>query len=283
MNFMQAVETRLNFSQVGGDGRVYNLPVEMIHPNPYQPRRHFDPMALVDLATSIKQYGLMQPISVRVLETGGYELVAGERRLRASKLADLPTRPALIVDISDTQSAILAMVENLQRQNLNYIEEAEGYSQLLTQHQLTQEELAAKMGKNQSTIANKLRLLRLPVRAKRLLISRDLSERHARALLKVQKEAPEDKSEKLIIEIIEKAAADGLTVQKTEELIDRMLSGGNIKKRYSHNIKTYIKDIRIFTNTIKHAVGIMQNSGVNAVYDVEEHNGGCIITVMVNY
>ncbi|MDR2166566.1 MAG: ParB/RepB/Spo0J family partition protein [Clostridiales bacterium] len=283
MNFMNAVETRLNFSRVGGDGRVYNLPVDMIHPNPFQPRRHFEPMALVDLATSIKQYGLMQPISVRICEEGGYELVAGERRLRASKLADIPTIPALIVDISDTQSAILAMVENLQRQNLNYIEEAEGYSQLLSQHQLTQEELASKMGKNQSTIANKLRLLRLPVRAKRLLISRDLSERHARALLKIQKEAPEEKVEEIMLEIIEKAAAEGLTVLKTEELIDRMLRGGRVKKKYSHNIKAYIKDIRIFTNTIKQAVGIMRNSGVEAVYDVEEHNDGCTITVMVSY
>ena len=264
--------------------KVYNLPVELIQPNPYQPRRHFEPMALVDLATSIKQYGLMQPISVRISEEmGGYELVAGERRLRASKLADIPTIPALIVDISDEQSAILAMVENLQRQNLNYIEEAEGYSQLLTQHNLTQEELASKMGKNQSTIANKMRLLRLSDRVKKQLIARDLSERHARALLKIQKEAPAEKSEEMIMEVIQKVAEDGLTVLKTEELILRMLKGGTVKKVYKSNIKAYVKDIRIFTNTIKQAVGIMQNSGVSAEYDVEEHDGGCIVTVMVSY
>ncbi|MCL2169510.1 MAG: ParB/RepB/Spo0J family partition protein [Defluviitaleaceae bacterium] len=266
------------------DTKVYNLPVEMIHPNPYQPRKHFEPMALVDLATSIKQYGLMQPISVRLAEGAqGYELVAGERRLRASKLADIATIPAIIVDISDTQSAILAMVENLQRQNLNYIEEAEGYSLLLSEHQLTQEELAGKMGKNQSTIANKLRLLKLPERAKRQLIAKDLSERHARALLKIQKEAPEDKRESMIMDIIEKASAEGLTVQKTEELVARTLKGPTTKKSYSANIKGYLKDIRIFTNTIKHAVGMMQNSGVNAEYDVEEHDGGCIVTVLVSY
>ena len=273
MNLMQSAETK-----------VYNLPVETIHPNPYQPRRHFEPMALVDLATSIKQYGLMQPISVRINEeAGGYELVAGERRLRASKLAGIATIAALIVDISDTQSAILAMVENLQRQNLNYIEEAQGYSQLLVEHSLTQDELASKMGKNQSTIANKLRLLKLPERVKKQLISQDLSERHARALLKVQKEAPEDKAEEMMLEIIKKVTEDGMTVLKTEELILRMLKGGAVKKTYTSNIKAYVKDIRIFTNTIKQAVGIMQNSGVTAEYDVEEHDGGCIVTVMVSY
>jgi len=273
MNIMHSVETK-----------VYSLPVEAIHPNPYQPRKHFEPMALVDLATSIKQYGLMQPISVRINEeSGNYELVAGERRWRASKLAGIATISALIVDISDTQSAILAMVENLQRQNLNYIEEAQGYAQLLTEHSLTQDELASKMSKNQSTIANKLRLLKLPERIKKQLISKDLSERHARALLKVQKEADEDKAEGMMMEIIEKAAAEGLTVLKTEELILKMLKVGSVKKVYSSNIKTYIKDIRIFTNTIKQAVGIMQSSGVSAEYDVKEHDGGCVVTVMVNY
>jgi ParB family chromosome partitioning protein len=278
MNLTQKQE----FFQETKDMRVYNLPVDMIHPNPFQPRRHFEPIALVDLATSIKQYGLMQPISVRIFE-GGYELVAGERRLRATKLADIPTIPALIVDITDTESAILAMVENLQRQNLNYIEEAEGFSLLLTQHHLTQEELAGKLGKNQSTIANKLRLLKLPQRVKRLLISNDLSERHARALLKIKKEAAEDKAEELMLTIIDKIMEDGLTVQKTEELIQRALQFETKKTYARHNIKTYIKDIRIFTNTIKQAVSIMQDSGVNAVYDMEEHSGGCIITVLVTY
>ena len=264
--------------------KVYSLPVDAIHPNPHQPRRHFEPMALVDLATSIKQYGLMQPISVRISEEmDGYELVAGERRLRASKLADIATIPALIVDISESQSAILAMVENLQRQNLNYIEEAQGYAQLLSNHNLTQDELASKMGKIQSTIANKMRLLRLPDRIKRLLLAKDLSERHARALLKLQKEAPADKAEGMMLEVIEKVAEEGLTVLKTEQLIDRMLKGKTAKKAYKANIKAYVKDIRIFTNTIKQAVGIMQNSGVNAEYDVEEHDGGCIVTVMVSY
>lgn len=273
MNTTQMLETK-----------VYSLPVDTIHPNPYQPRKQFSSTALVDLASSIMQYGLMQPISVRICsQTGGYELVAGERRLRATKLAGIQTIPALVIDISNKQSAILAMVENLQRQDLNYIEEAVGYAQLLAEHSLTQDELATKMGKNQSTIANKLRLLRLNDRIKKLLISKDLSERHARALLKITKEVPEEKQEQMMVSVIEQAHTEGLTVIKTEELINRLIKGDVTKKTYTANIKTYIKDIRIFTNTIKQAVGIMQNSGVSAEYDVEERDDGCIVTVVVSY
>jgi len=269
------------------EDRVYSLPVDMIEPNPYQPRKHFEPMALVDLATSIKQYGLMQPISVRISDDGGYELVAGERRLRAAKLADIATIPALIVDITDRDSAILAMVENLQRQNLNYIEEAEGFAQLLLLHDLTQDELARKLGKNQSTVANKLRLLKFSPKIKRMLISKDLSERHARALLKLQKELPEDAAEHVIMEVISRISEEGFTVQKTEDLVDKLIIS-QTKKTYSRKtarpkIKGYIRDIRIFTNTIKQAVGMMQDSGVNAAYDIEERNDGCIITVLVSY
>ena len=264
--------------------QIYHLPVDSIYPNPYQPRRYFEPMALADLATSIKQYGLMQPINVRVTENGKYELVAGERRLRATKLAEIPTIPAIVISITDVESAILAMVENLQRQNLNYIEEAEGFAQLIRQHNLTQEELAGKMGKNQSTIANKLRLLKLPSSVKRTLITKDLSERHARALLRLQKEfEDENEAETVMLEVIEIVAKESLTVQKTEEIIDRIINPRSKKTRNKHTIKTYIKDMRIFTNTIKQAVNIMQSSGVNAEYEVDERDDGCVITVLVTY
>jgi len=264
------------------DNRIYNLPVEMVLPNPFQPRRHFESMALVDLATSIKQYGLMQPISVRLVERG-YELIAGERRLRATKLANISTIPAVIVDITDAESAILAMVENLQRQNLNFIEEAEGFYFLISKHSLTQDDLARKLGKNQSTIANKLRLLRLPAKIKKMLIEYGLSERHARALLKIAKEREPDMAEKLMIEIVERVAEHGLTVQKTEEYIDKVLNFQTKKTAARSNVKAYVRDIRIFTNTIKQAVDIMQDSGVNARYDVEEKKDGCVITVLVTY
>jgi len=272
----------LDYFQETSDNKIYNLPVDMVLPNPFQPRRHFESMALVDLATSIKQYGLMQPISVRLVERG-YELIAGERRLRATKLANISTIPAVIVDITDAESAILAMVENLQRQNLNFIEEAEGFYFLISKHSLTQDDLARKLGKNQSTIANKLRLLRLPGKVKKMLIEKGLSERHARALLKIMKEREPAQAEKLMIEIVERIAEHGLTVQKTEEYIDKILNFQEKKTAARRNVKTYIRDIRIFTNTIKQAVDIMQDSGVNATYDVEESKDGCVITVLVTY
>jgi len=262
--------------------QVHDLPVDEIYPNPHQPRRHFEPMALADLATSIKQYGLMQPINVRLVGSGRYELVAGERRLRAARLADIATIPAIIVSINDAESAVLAMVENLLRQNLNYIEEAEGFAQLIKQHGLTQEEVAAKLGKNQSTIANKLRLLKLPSKVQRLLLSHDLSERHARALLRLQKEMDMSVAELAMCELIEKVSKESLTVQKTEEIIDNLIAPPRKKARPS-TFKAYVRDIRIFTNTIKQAVGIMQNSGLAAEYEVEERDDGCVITVMVTY
>ena len=273
---------KLEYFQDTLENKIYNLPVEKVLPNPFQPRRHFESMALVDLATSIKQYGLMQPISVRLVDKG-YELIAGERRLRATKLANISTIPAVIVDITDAESAILAMVENLQRQNLNYIEEAEGFYFLISKHSLTQDDLARKLGKNQSTIANKLRLLKLPAKVKKMLIERGLSERHARALLKILKEREPAQAEKLIVEIVERISEHGLTVQKTEEYIDKVLNFQEKKTAAKRNVKTYIRDIRIFTNTIKQAVDIMQDSGVNATYDVEESKDGCVITVLVTY
>jgi len=272
----------LGYLQDTTENKIYHLPVEMIEPNPFQPRRHFEPMALVDLATSIKQYGLMQPISVRLVEKG-YEIVAGERRLRATKLANIPTIPAVIVNITDAESAVLAMVENLQRQNLNYIEEAEGFYLLISRHNLTQDDLARKLGKNQSTIANKLRLLRLPNKVKKTLIENGLSERHARALLKILKEREPAQVEKLILEVIDRIVDSGLTVKKTEEYVDKVLNFQAKKMAAKRNVKTHIRDVRIFTNTIKQAVDIMQDSGVKATYDVEEKQDGCVITVLVTY
>ena len=259
---------------------MFHLPVNMITPNPCQPRRYFDPIHMVDLAHSIKQHGVMQPISVRMIE-GGYELIAGERRLRASILANIDTIPAIIISASDEQSAVLAMVENLQRADLNYIEEAEGLAAILAQTTLTQDEMARKIGRSQSTIANKLRLLRLGHSVKKLLLENNLSERHARALLKIEKE-DSDMAEKLQIEAITRIIKDDLNVKKTEEMITRMLSNIDLKAP-TIKPKSYISDVRFFTNTIKQAVEVMQNSGMATEYDIEETDGGCFITIAVTY
>ena len=262
---------------------LYHLPVNMISPNPYQPRRIFDSMQLVELAQSIRQHGVMQPITVRMTD-GGYELVAGERRLRASILADISTIPAIIVDVDDNESALLAMIENLQRADLNYIEEAEGFAAIIEQTGLTQEEVAKKIGRNQSTVANKLRLLRLSRSIKKLLLENGLSERHARALLKIDKSAgfEAEEAEKLQAEAIARIIKEDMTVKKAEEMIERLIAKP-VSETPAEKPKLYIKDIRIFTNTIKHAVRVIQDSGMAAEYDIEETDNGCFITVAVNY
>ncbi|MCX7694528.1 MAG: nucleoid occlusion protein [Caloramator sp.] len=242
---------------------IINIPITKIRQNMYQPRKVFNQEALIELSESIREFGVLQPISVRRINDNLFELVAGERRLRASQLAGLTEIPAIVVDISDTESAVLALIENLQREDLNYIEEAEGYYNLIKEHGFTQEELAVRIGKKQSTIANKLRLLKLSSEVKEMLINEGLTERHARALLKLE---DEELQKKVIDEVIKK----GLTVKKTEELIEKILSdkqnnnknNKNNKNNYKWNINT-----KIITNTIKQ---IMEKSGIEAEYKQKE-------------
>ncbi|MFQ9801839.1 MAG: ParB/RepB/Spo0J family partition protein [Clostridia bacterium] len=194
---------------------VISVEISKIRPNPYQPRRSFDNLALGELAQSIKEHGVMQPISVRTLGDG-YELIAGERRLRASQLAGLTMIPAIVVDITDQESAVLALIENIQRQDLNYFEEAQGYLNLIEDYDLRQEQIAKMMGKSQSTIANKLRLLKLSPQIQKDLMENGLTERHARVLLKLPDEALQ---RKVLHQVIE----ENLTVKHTEELVEAVL------------------------------------------------------------
>ncbi|MBZ4646148.1 MAG: ParB family transcriptional regulator, chromosome partitioning protein [Petroclostridium sp.] len=240
-------------------GKIINIPIDKIKPNPYQPRKHFDKAALEELCGSIKQYGVLQPINVRKIGSGNYELVAGERRLRASQMANFKEIPAIVVDINDNDSAVLALIENLQREDLNFMEEAEGYFHLISEHGLTQEELAIKIGKNQSTIANKLRLLKLPPLVKKIINDNNLTERHARALLKLP-------DEQLQLKVLKTVCEKGLNVKKTEELIqktiDRITEEKDKPKR-GKQIRAF-RDIRIFVNTIKQAIDMMKQSGIDA-------------------
>jgi len=257
---------------------ILHLPVDKIAPNPYQPRRMFDRAQLEDLAQSIREYGVMQPVTVRCINGTSYELVAGERRLRASRLAALEEIPAVVVNISDQDSAVLALIENLQRQSLNYIEEAEGFTNLMTDYGFTQEQLAQKLGKNQSTIANKLRILRLPRHVQNALLENSLTERHARALLRLE-------TEEMQLEAIARIVKGGLTVQRTEELVETMLRREQETKRQTRRprMKSYIKDLRLFTNTIQQAVDMMNHAGVTTAYEVEDGKDGCFISILVTY
>ena len=242
------------------DKRVMEIPIENIVPNPYQPRKVFSQSALEELSKSIKTYGILQPITVRVKDDK-YELIAGERRLRAAKLANLQTVPAIINNMSDESSAVLALLENLQREDLNFIEEAMGYENLIKEHAFTQQQLAEKLGKNQSTIANKLRILRLPNEIKINLVEKDLTERHARSLLKLP-------NEELMREILDKVIKNELTVKKTEKLIKDMLEDlqDTQEPEKKQNIKSAMA-IRIYLNTMKQAFDAIIGTGIEAKYN----------------
>lgn len=234
--------------------KIVNIEVDKITASPYQPRTRFDEETLEELSGSIARYGVIQPVAVRRSEHG-YELVAGERRLRATKMAGLKYIPAIIGQYDEDEAAEIALIENLQRENLSFMEEAEAYMALIQKHHMTQEELAERIGKKQSTVANKLRLLKLPPKVKQLISEYSLTERHARAVLRLPNEALQCKA---LYTVIDK----NYNVQMTDKLIDRLLEE---EKGAEKQKKTYlIKDIRIFSNTIKQAVEVMKQSGVKA-------------------
>lgn len=234
--------------------------VNQILPNPEQPRQQFDHDALMSLSESIKHNGILQPLTVRESVNGGYELVAGERRLRAAILAGYKEVPCITVELDDKQSAVMSLLENLQREDLNFFEEALGIARLIEYCNLTQEQVAVKLGKNQSTIANKLRLLRIAAADREQILNYGLTERHARALLKL-----ESKNRDFALkEIISK----NLNVYESEKFIESILAPSeNSKERRRLSI---IKDVRIFFNTINNAVDVMKRSGIEAVAQRQE-------------
>ncbi|WP_426350974.1 nucleoid occlusion protein [Alloiococcus sp. CFN-8] len=219
--------------------------VNMIVPNIYQPRKYFNNVSLQELADSIKHNGILQPLSVRQMGER-YELVAGERRWRAAKSIGLDKVPCTILDITDKQAAELALLENLQREDLNFIEEAEAYYNLINEHGFTQEQLAIRMGKKQSTIANKLRLLKLSASVRLLLLENSLTERHARALLPLL-------DEELQVKIVKKVIKCNLTVKETEALVNKellKLKGEELNTGKKNNLKGVFSS-KIYINSIK--------------------------------
>lgn len=253
---------------------VKNIPINLIRPNTYQPRKIFSHDGIIELSQSIKEYGVLQPISVRRNGANSYELIAGERRLRASQLAGLNEIPAIIVDITDAESAVVALIENLQREDLNFFEEAEGYYNLISDHNFTQEDLSLRIGKKQSTIANKLRILKLNENIKRKILKEGLTERHARALLKLP-------NEELQNYVIDEILKNGLNVKKSEDLIERELrklekncDSKSVRKqsfRWSINPK-------VITNTLKQ---IMDKNGIQAEYSHREEDDYMEIIVRI--
>ena len=253
-----------NKQQTENLNQIRNLPIAQAQPNPMQPRKYFSQEELASLAASIRENGLLQPITVRAME-GHYELVAGERRLRASKLAGLTVIPAIVMRMDDNQSAILSLVENIQRADLNFVEEALAIKRLMAQYSYTQEDVARLLGKNQSTVANKLRILRLPHHVLRYLSEHHLTERHARALLKLE-------GEELIRETAQSIVKYDWNVAQTEKYIEDLLTR---KPKSAHSNILVVKDIRLFLNTINKALGKMKASGIPATA-VSMENGDYI-------
>ncbi|MBR4308402.1 MAG: ParB/RepB/Spo0J family partition protein [Oscillospiraceae bacterium] len=253
-------------------GRILFLPTVCIRPNPSQPRKVFEAESLRELARSIEEYGVLQPLTVRRV-AGGYELVAGERRLRAARLAGLSQVPCILLSVDREQSSMVAMVENLQRMDLDYIEEAQGLAQLMEQFGLSQEQAASKLGKSQSAVANKLRLLRHSPRVLAMLRQGKLSERHARALLRL----PEEEERLRMIQTI---LSGQLTVAKTEEYIDAYLAGKNAPPQPKSGMRKWIlKDVRLFLNTVNHSLDLVRTAGINAHAQQEETDQEIILTI----
>ena len=251
--------------------KVVKVPIDTIFPNPYQPRKNFDDAALEDLSASIAQYGVLQPLLVSPAEDGRYMLIAGERRLRASKMAKLAEVPVIISEYTSQQIAEIALIENLQREDLHYLEEAEGYEKLMNQFHITQEAMAARVGKKQSTIANKLRLLRLSAPVRKVLMDAEFSERHARALLKL----PDDEKR---LEVLETIIAKNFSVRQTEEYINKLLDGKSEEKRKRMVI---VNDVRIYLNSIKQVVDAVKTAGIPVAMEQTLEGDEVIISVRI--
>ncbi|MFG6113618.1 nucleoid occlusion protein [Halobacillus sp. MO56] len=252
---------------------VVHIPVNRVQPNRYQPRAVFNAEKIAELAQTIHTHGMIQPIVVRRLDEENYELIAGERRWRAVQSLGWEDVPAILREMNDAETASVALIENLQREELSVIEEAAAYARLIEIHELTQEALAQRLGKSQSTIANKMRLLKLPEVVQQAIMDKEITERHARALIAV-KNNPE-LQEKILHEIIEKQ----LNVKQTEERIKKETEEKKPKKK--PRMKGVNKDIRIAMNTIRQSLNMVNDTGINLETDEQDHDDYYQITIKI--
>ncbi len=256
------------------DRTLRRIRVSDIARNPNQPRKYFDPEAIAQLAESIRQYGVLNPLTVRRVQNGEYELVAGERRLRAARVAGLNDVPCLVISADSQDSSAIALVENLQRRDLDFFEEAGGFRRLIDEYGLTQEEAAKKVGKTQSAVANKLRLLRLSQKNIELIRSAGLTERHARCLLRLNTEEERLNATKYIIE-------HDLNVGRSEQYIDSLIKAKENPPPNEQKVVRLIKDVRFFLNTLNRAVDVMVEAGIGATVEQQEENGSLKLTINI--
>ena len=271
---MQALRTRPGTRR----GGIVYLRTGDIYPNPVQPRKQFDSGALEELSLSIKNYGILNPLTVRC-RGGRYELVAGERRLRAAKLAGLDEVPCIMLDVNMEDASLIALIENLQRRDLDFIEEATGISQLIRMFGMSQEEAARRIGKSQSAVANKLRLLKLASDVLESLRQNGLTERHGRALLRL----PNPVAQRAALEYI---VDNGLTVAATDAYIDALLSAPEEAEQKDEEKpekrRTFVlKDVRVFLNTLSRSIDLMKQGGIDAGIQREETDDSLILTISI--
>ena len=252
--------------------RVTMLSPDVISPNPDQPRRYFDPDGLYELAESIRVHGILQPLSVRRKGGGRYELIAGERRLRAAMICGLEQVPCLVLEVSRESSCLLSLIENLQRRDLDFWEEAKALERLTTVYGLSQEEAAAKVGKSQSAVANKLRLLRLPQEVLALLRKHGFTERHARALLRLPTPEAQAAGADLLVK-------EGGTVARTEKYVEEALR--NQTKGKKTRPPLLIRDVRFFLNSLDHSLAVMRSAGVAAQCQRKEEGEDLLLTIRI--
>jgi len=259
---------------------VIKLPIDQIVPNRFQPRTIFDDEKIEELSRTIHTHGVIQPIVVRKTSDNQYEIIAGERRYRAMKKLQWTEVPAIVRNLTDKETASIALIENLQREELTAIEEAVAYQKLLELHELTQEALAQRLGKGQSTVANKLRLLRLPDEVQQAILNRKISERHARALIAI-------KDQPLQLEILQLAIENDWNVRQLEEQIQAILhpvvdeQEESIPKKAKPKRKAISKDVRIALNTIKQSLTMVTKSGITVKTEEEDTEEYYQITVKI--
>ena len=251
-------------------GRVIYLHPDVLHPNPNQPRKRFSPDGLEELAASIREHGVLQPLTVRKVD-GSFEVVSGERRRRAARMAGLSEVPCIVIDVDGVCSSLLALVENLQRRDLDFLEEAMALDRLIHTYDLSQEEAARRIGKSQSAVANKLRLLKLSPRLLDRLRQNGLTERHARALLRLETEEQQ-------WEVLEYVIDHHLTVAQTEAYIEARLTPPPPRKKKPTFI---LKDVRLFLNTVTKGLSMMKDAGVNAEYGRQETEDAILLTIKI--
>jgi ParB family transcriptional regulator, chromosome partitioning protein len=254
----QVMDKEENISQ---HEEIRKIPIDSIVPNRFQPRTVFDEEKIEELSRTIHIHGIIQPIVVREFEKDKFEIIAGERRWRAMKKLGWDLVPAIIKSLNDTETASVALIENLQREELSPIEEAMAYGKLLELHHLTQEALAQRLGKGQSTVANKLRLLKLPQVVQNALLNKQITERHARSLIPL-------KDPKIQVKLLEEIMEKNLNVKQTEERVVRLLEHKTQKPKPKR--KAFSKDMRIAVNTIRQSLNMVSDNGINLDSEEEE-------------